>query len=184
NRATFLREAGHVDDADALAFQMRGHADDGADGDDAGAADAGDDDAVGMISERCGWLRQRRPVFRLGDALAFLQFRAVHGDEGGAKTIEARIILIAARLVDGALAAPFGRQWLHRDAVRFDAAIAAAFADQIVDNHALEWIGKRAAFAAPALFGRAGLVVNKNADARHRGQFALDGVELVAVVDG
>ncbi len=52
DRAALLREAGHVDDADALAFQMRGHADDGADGDDAGAADAGDDDAVGMVGER------------------------------------------------------------------------------------------------------------------------------------
>ena len=52
DRAALLREAGHVDDAGALAFQMRGHADDGADGDDAGAADAGDDDAVGMIGQR------------------------------------------------------------------------------------------------------------------------------------
>ena len=50
--AALLREAGHVDDADALAFQMRRHADDGTDGDDAGAADAGDDDAVGVIGQR------------------------------------------------------------------------------------------------------------------------------------
>ena len=54
DRAALLREAGHVDDAGALAFEMRGHAEDGADGDDAGAADAGDDDAVGMIGRAAG----------------------------------------------------------------------------------------------------------------------------------
>ena len=48
DRAALLGEAGHVDDADALAFEMRRHAEDAADGDDAGAADAGDDDVVGL----------------------------------------------------------------------------------------------------------------------------------------
>ena len=62
DRAAFLREAGHVDDADALALKMRRHADDGADGDDAGAADAGDDDAVRMIDQRDGRRGQSRPV--------------------------------------------------------------------------------------------------------------------------
>ena len=62
HRAALLREAGHVDHAGALAFEMRGHADDGADGDDAGAADAGDDDAVGMIGQRQLRIGQRRPV--------------------------------------------------------------------------------------------------------------------------
>ena len=52
DRAALLREARHVDDADALAFEMRRHAEDGADGDDAGAADAGDDDAVGLRRSR------------------------------------------------------------------------------------------------------------------------------------
>jgi hypothetical protein len=47
---------------------MRRHRHDGADGDDAGAADAGDDDAVGMIGERQARCRQRRPAGRLGDA--------------------------------------------------------------------------------------------------------------------
>ena len=40
DRAALLREAGHVEDRAALAFEMRGHAEQGADGDDAGAADA------------------------------------------------------------------------------------------------------------------------------------------------
>ena len=58
DRAALLREAGHVDDADALALEMRRHAEDGADGDDAGAADAGDDDAVRTV--RSSGMRRRR----------------------------------------------------------------------------------------------------------------------------
>ena len=96
DRAALLREAGHVDDADTLAFQMRRHAEDGADGDDAGAADAGDDHAIGMIGQRQRRLRQRRPVRRQRNALALLQLGAVHGDEGRAEALQARIILVAA----------------------------------------------------------------------------------------
>src|SRR5262249_49698277 len=48
DRASLLREAGHVDHSNALAFEMGGHAEDAADGDDAGAADTGDDDVVGF----------------------------------------------------------------------------------------------------------------------------------------
>ena len=62
DRAALLREPRHVDDADALAFEMRRHAEDAADGDDAGAADAGDDDVVGLSDRRQLRLRQRRPA--------------------------------------------------------------------------------------------------------------------------
>src|SRR4029077_13576718 len=88
-----------------------------------------------------------------------------------------------ARLVDGALAAPFGRQRLHRDAIRFDAAVAATFADQVVDDDALVGIRECAALTAPVLLGGAGLVIDQDADAWHGGKLALDGVELVAMVD-
>ena len=60
HRAALLRQAGHVDDADALALEMRRHAEDRADGDDAGAADAGDDDVVGPVDRGQGRLGQRR----------------------------------------------------------------------------------------------------------------------------
>ncbi len=60
HRAALLGEPGHVDDADRLAFEMRRHAEDGPDGDDAGAADAGDDDAVGLVDRRQRGLGQRR----------------------------------------------------------------------------------------------------------------------------
>ncbi len=59
DRAALLREAGHVDDADALAFEMRRHAEHAADGDDAGAADAGDDDAVRLADRRQHRIGQR-----------------------------------------------------------------------------------------------------------------------------
>ncbi len=46
--AALLREAGHIDRAAALAFEMRRHAENGADRDDARAADAGNQNAVGL----------------------------------------------------------------------------------------------------------------------------------------
>ena len=66
HRAALLREARHVDHAAALAFEMRGHAEDRADRDDAGAADAGDDDRIGRVASARGRAgsgdgRRRRP---------------------------------------------------------------------------------------------------------------------------
>ena len=46
------------------------------------------------------------------------------------------------------------------------AAVAAAFADQLVDDDALGRVGERAALAAAALLGGAGLVVDQHRDAR------------------
>ena len=171
DRAALLREARHVEHADALAFEMRRHAEDAADGDDAGAADAGDDDVVGLPDRRQRGLGQRHRVVSRGDApCPASSLRAVHGDERRAEALDAGKILVAARLVDGALAAPFGLQRLHRDAVRLHAAIAAALADQFVDDHALVGIGKRAALAAPALLGGAGLVVDQHGARRGSSQ--------------
>ena len=141
HRAALLREPGHVEHADAAAFEMRGHAEDAADGDDAGAADAGDDDVVGLLDRRQFRIGQRRQIVIGGDAPALFQLGAVHRDEGRAETLDAGKILVAARLVDGALAAPFGLERLHRHAVRLDAAIAAALADELVDDDALVGIG-------------------------------------------
>src|SRR6185437_9570340 len=151
-RAAFLREPRHVEHADAAAFEMRRHAQDAAGGDDAGAADAGDDDVVGLLDRRQLRLRQRRQVVIGRNADAFLQRGAVHGDERRTKTFDAGEVLVAARLIDGALAAPFGLERLHRHAVRLHAAIAAALAHQLVDDDALVGIGERAALAAAALF--------------------------------
>ena len=59
HRAVLLRQAGEVEHGAALAFEMRRHAEQRADGDDAGAADAGDEDAVGLARAARG-ARQRQ----------------------------------------------------------------------------------------------------------------------------
>src|SRR5689334_2555490 len=184
DRATLLREAGHVNDADALALEMRRHAENAADGDNAGAADAGDDDVVGPAELGMRGLRQRYDLLVLGDALALFQLRAVHRNEGRAEALHAGEVLVAGRLVDGALAAELGFQRLHRDAVRFDAAIAAAFADQFVDDDALLGIGERAALPAAALLGGAGLVVDQDGAARDLCELLLHLLQIVAVMEG
>jgi hypothetical protein len=63
-------------------------------------------------------------------------------------------------------------------------AIAAALADQLVDDHALVGIGIGAALAATALFGGAGLVENQGGDAGDGRQLALHRVQLLARADG
>ena len=184
--AALLGEAGHVDHAAALAFQMGRHAEDRADGHNAGAADAGDDHAVipvehghgrlgqGCVAERAGFGPGGSSLFRL---------RALHGDEGGAEAGGAGEILVAVRLVDLTLSAELGLQRLHRDAIGLHAAVAAALADQLVDDDALVGIGVVAALAAAALLGRAGLVVEQERDALDLGELALHGLQILAVME-
>ena len=130
--------------------------------------------------------RFRHAVERLGlsgDALGLADLGAVHRHEGRAEAVDAGEILVAARLVDSALAAELGLDRLDRDAVRLHAAIAAAFADEFVDDDALVGIGERAALAAAALFGGAGLVVEQHRNALDLAQLALDEIEIVAVME-
>ena len=129
-------------------------------------------------------LRQRQQLLVAGDALALLQLRAVHGDERRAEALHAGVVLVAARLVDGALAAQLGLQRLHRHAVRLHAAVAAALADQLVDDDALVGIGERAALAAAALLGGAGLVVDQHGAAGDFAKLLLHRLQVVAVMDG
>ena len=184
--AALLREAGHIDHADALAFEVRGHAEHAADRDDAGAADPRNDDVVGAVDRRQGRLGKRRNglIGRAPRARIAFELRPVHGDEGRAKTLEAGKILVAARLVDRALAPELGLQRLHRDAVRHDATVAAAFADKLIDDDALVRIRISAALAPPAFLGRAGLVIDQDGAARCLCELDLHLVELVAVMDG
>ena len=64
------------------------------------------------------------------------------------------------------------------------AAIAAAFADQLVDDDALVGIGEGVALAAAAFFGGAGLVVDQHRDAGNFGKLLLHRDQIVAVMDG
>src|SRR5580704_6111589 len=145
---------------------MRRHADERAQRDHAGAADAGDEDAVRPLERRRFRLRQigKQAVVR-GEPAELARRGAAHGDKARAEALEAGKILVAARLIDAALAAELGLDRQHGDAVRFVRAIAAAFADRVVDENALWRIGKFAAFAAAALLGGAGLVVDQYREA-------------------
>ena len=112
DRAALLGEARHVDGAEALAFQVRGLAEHGRDRHHAGAADAGDQHRVGRVERRQLRLRQARQ--HAGDAAVadrlarLLHLGAVHRDEARAEAVEAGEILVAGRLVDGALGAELG----------------------------------------------------------------------------
>src|SRR3546814_3474803 len=68
-------------------------------------------------------------------------------------------------------------------AVRLHAAVAAALADRLVDEHPAVRILHRPALAAAALLGGTGLVVDQHGDARRLAQLALHLVEVFAVVD-
>ena len=99
---------------------MGGHAEQRADGEHAGAADAGDRDIVGVLERRQrSRLRQRADVTEIGGRAA-AGLAAVDGDEGRAKTLQARVVLVAGRLVDGALAAKLRLQQLDQGSGKFD----------------------------------------------------------------
>src|SRR5690606_24288523 len=85
-------------------------------------------------------------------------------DEARAEALRAGLVLVAAGLVDAALAAERGFHRQHGDAVRLHAAVAAAFAHGLVDHQAACRLGQHAPMAAPPLLGRAGLVVDQHAD--------------------
>ena len=182
--AVFLRQPGHVEHRDALAIDVRRHADQCAERDNAGAAHPGDEDVERAARVRQCWFRQAAEHTIVDcQPFCFLQAATFHRDEGGAEALEAGKILVAGRLVDLALAAKLGFQWCHGQAVGLHAAIAAAFANGLVDEGAAGRINEFAALPAPALFGGAGLLVDQDRDAGIFAQFALHGVQLVAVMD-
>ena len=181
---TLLRQPGHINNADAFSFKVRGHADDRTNRDDPRASDAGDNYAVGMIKQRSVGRGQSRPVARLRDAFAPLQLCTMHGDKRGAETFQTGVVLVAARLINGPLAAPFSLQRLHRYAIRLHAAVAAALADQIVDDDPLVRVGERTALAATAFFGSASLIVDEDAHAGYGRKLTLNGVKLIAMMHG
>ena len=120
HRAALLRQAGHVEHGDALAFEMRRHAEQRADRHDAGAADAGDEDAVGLgrAPGSAGSGSGGSSSSPSSPASRLLQRAALDRDEARAEALDAGVILVAARLVDRALAAEFGLDRHDRQAVR------------------------------------------------------------------
>ena len=137
----------------------------------AGAADARHQHGVGRVER--GQLRLGQARQHAGDAAVAAptccwpsHLGAVHRDEARAEAVEAGEILVAGRLVDGALGAELGLERRHGHAVRLHAAVAAALAHGRIDEHALVGIGEQAALAPAPLLGRAGLVVEQHGHAR------------------
>src|ERR1700733_3846700 len=81
----------------------------------------------------------------------FARRAAAHRDEAWAKALQAGKILVAVRLIDLPLAAEFGLDRLHRDAIGFVRAVAAALADGVVDKNALRRFRQHTALAVAAL---------------------------------
>src|SRR5437870_6362291 len=123
-----------------------------------------------------------RQIDRVG-LLGLAQAATFDGDEARAETVDAGVVLVARRLIDGALATEFGPDGCDRHAIRLDAAVTAAFADKLVDDHALGRIRILAALPSATLFGGAGLIVKQNRAAGRFAQLALHRVEIITMVD-
>ena len=108
---------------------------------------------------------------------------ALHGDEARAEALEAGEVLVAGGQVDLALAAERRLLRLDAQAVGGDRAIAAAFADEVVDIGEALGVLHLPALAAAALLGGAGLLVDQHRDAGDLAQLLLHGIEILARVD-
>src|SRR3546814_15989528 len=109
HRAALLRQTGLIEHAGTLALQMSGHAEQGADGDHAGATNTGNQDVPWLIEGAAH--ARRRPLAHQAqrvDTLALAPRCVVHGDEARAKPIDATVILIAIVLIAFSFAAVIG----------------------------------------------------------------------------
>src|SRR4029079_4129768 len=104
-------------------------------------------------------------------------------EEGRAVALDARVVLVAGRLVDLGLAAELGVDGQQGQADGLHATVAAALADALVDEDALRRVGRLAALARAAQLGGARLVVDQHRHALDLRQAGLDRREVVAVVD-
>src|SRR5690606_35654391 len=130
---------------------------------DARAADAGHDDAVSLGATGEGGLGQWWQAGGIGafsGRLLAPQLPPLHSDQARAEALEAGEILVAAALVDAALAAQLGLDRLHAQAVGLHGAVAATFADLFVDHHAPCQGGLGPALATSAQFSGASLLVD------------------------
>ena len=143
--AALLGKAGHVDHAAALALEMRRHAEDRADGHNAGAADAGDDDVVGALNGRKRRLGSSCPhPSRLPPRRACASGRGADRErrgfapctvtKDGQKPRRHEKSLLQLDWSIWRFLPKLGLERLHGDAVGLHRTIAAALADEIVDD--------------------------------------------------
>src|SRR5690606_40585027 len=130
------------------------------DGGDAGAAHAGDEQVVGPAPIRRpgrGQARDERvEAVAVERRVAPPRAAAVDGDEARTESVGAAVVLVAGRLVDAPLSSRRRVDRHDRQAVRLRAAVAAGFADRLVDEDAPRRIGILVALATTALLGGAG----------------------------
>ena len=161
-----------------------------ADRDDAGAADAGDEQVVrpGPGVRR----RQRQLVDERGEARRAPARRARPAASSAGRRRRRRSSGRSPWRTSSPCCSSTGRSCAcgparsraaDGDAVRLHRAVAAAFADAVVDEEAPRRIDELALLPAPALLGGAGLLVDQDRHARHLAQAPLHRVELGAVVE-
>ena len=185
DRTVLLTQAGHVEDRAGLVFQVRRHAQQGADGDHTGSADAGNHDIEGAVQRR--QRRRRQALDQLGDLIGFFRLARLgiqHGDKARAEALHAAVVLVAVGLVDLALAAQLGFLRPDADAIGLHRAIAASFTDVRVDEYPLGRVGELAALAPTALFRGAGLFVDDDGDTLGVAQLALHCGVVIPVMHG
>src|SRR5881628_395245 len=180
--AAFLGEARLVEAADVPAVEERGRAEDLVDGHDAGPTDPHHEHvALARNAQR----RLGKRAIHLEHPPLLLRGRSPRhdGQERRAVTVQARVVLVARRLMDLGLPSEFGVDRLDGEAVTFHPAVAAALAHRLVDDDAHRGIGKLAALPKPPLLRRAPLVVDQRGHARDLAQPPLGLVEPVAMED-
>src|SRR5262249_30932292 len=180
--AALLTESGLVEAADVLAVEQRRGAEDLVDGHDAGAADA-HHEHVGGTRHLQGGLGQRAVD---DERLAFPGSPLALGNdrqERRAIAAQARVVLVAGRLVNLRLASDLRIHRLHRQTVGLGATVATTLADRLIDIDAQGGVLELAPLAQAPLFGGAALIVDQHGDAGNGPQQALRLVEAVAGPD-
>ena len=110
----------------------------------------------------------------------FLRLRALQSHERRAEPLQTGKVLVAGRLVDGPLAAQFGINGHDAHTIRLHPAIAAAFADVGVDEHAPVGVGELPTLAPTAFLGGAGLHIKNDRHALDLAELFLNFHQLVA----
>jgi hypothetical protein len=187
HRAEFLRKAGEIEHAGPLALQMRRHGGDRADGDHAGAANAGDQQVERLLSSAgsAGFGTECISFCDVASAGFGLRRSAPSTvTKLGQKPLRQDMSLLQldwliCRLRPNSVS--LGSMLRQLDSV--EQSPQPSQTSSLMNGECLR-IGHSAALAPPALFGRAGLLVDQHRDAGNLAQFALHRVHLSACVNG